>query len=95
MAGMCLNTVARRVILDPEASVIETLRTIQAEQLEISKHDHIALSELAAEGVPVSSMFNSLLNFLSLPPEEDADVEIQKIFSDARIHSADGYVFVS
>ncbi|KAF8584766.1 acetyl-CoA synthetase-like protein [Ramaria rubella] len=70
MAGNTLNTVARRVILNSEASVLHTLREIQLEQIEVSKHEHIALADLISEGIPVSSLFRSLLNFTNLPGDQ-------------------------
>jgi hypothetical protein len=70
MAGNTINTVARRVILNPNTPVLETLRAIQSEQIEISKHEHIALVELISQGIPVSSLFRSLLNFTNLPGDQ-------------------------
>ncbi|KAF8584768.1 acetyl-CoA synthetase-like protein [Ramaria rubella] len=70
MAGNTLNTVARRVILKSEASVLHTLREIQSEQIKVSKHEHIALADLISEGIPVSSLFRSLLNFTNLPGDQ-------------------------
>lgn len=63
MSGVTINTVARRVIIDPAATVLETLRRIQSEQSEISKYENVSLAELQSAGIPVSSMFNTLLNF--------------------------------
>lgn len=63
MTGIMINTVPRRVILNPEATVLETLQQIQSGQLEISKHEIISLAELQSEGIPVFSMFNTILNF--------------------------------
>lgn len=63
MTGVMINTVARRVILNPEATVLETLQEIQSDQLEIGKHENVSLTELQSAGIPVSGMFNTLLNF--------------------------------
>lgn len=65
MTGVMINTVPRRVILNPEATILETLQQIQSEQSEISKYENISLAELQSAGIPVSSMFNTLLNFKS------------------------------
>ena len=62
MTGITINTVARRVILDPEATVLETLRRVQFDQSEISKHEHITLADLLSDGIPVSGLFKTLLN---------------------------------
>ncbi|KAF8574906.1 amino acid adenylation [Ramaria rubella] len=70
MIGTCINTVARRVILDPGASVIDTLRSIQGDQIDIIKHEYITLAEIQAEGIPVSGLFRSLLNILNLPADK-------------------------
>lgn len=63
MTGILINTVPRRVVLNPEVTILETLQRIQSGQLEISKHETVSLAELQSEGIPVSSMFNTILNF--------------------------------
>jgi hypothetical protein len=70
MIGICINTGARRVVLDPEASIISTLRDIQADQIEITKHEYITLSEIQSQGIVVSGLFSSLLNIRNLPSEQ-------------------------
>ncbi|KAF8572696.1 acetyl-CoA synthetase-like protein, partial [Ramaria rubella] len=70
MIGTCINTVARRVTLDPGVSVIDTLRGIQTEQIDINKHEYITLPEIQALGVSVSGLFRSLLNILNLSSEQ-------------------------
>ncbi|KAF8574904.1 amino acid adenylation [Ramaria rubella] len=67
MIGPCINTVARRVVLDPHVSVIDTLRNLQVDQTDINKYEYITLAEIQAQGIPVSGLFRSLLNILSLP----------------------------
>jgi hypothetical protein len=67
MTGHLINTVARRVTLNPKLSVLDMLRQIQFEQIEISKHEHIALADLMSQGIPIPSLFRSLLNFTNLP----------------------------
>lgn len=63
MVGVTINTVARRVLLNPQATVLATLQAVQSDQLEISKHEAISLTELESEGIPASRMFNNILNF--------------------------------
>ena len=63
MIGVTINTVVRRVILKFDATVLETLREVQLDQIEISKHEHITLADLLADGTPVSSLLTSFLNF--------------------------------
>jgi hypothetical protein len=58
-----INTVARRVTLNSDDTVLETLRRIQLDQNEISKYDHITLADLLADGIPVSGLFKTLLNY--------------------------------
>ncbi|KAF8587754.1 acetyl-CoA synthetase-like protein [Ramaria rubella] len=70
MTGITINTVPRRVIQNAEATVLDTLRQIQADQIEISKHEHITLAEIQSEGISVSGLFKSLLNFRNLPGSE-------------------------
>ncbi|KAF8587753.1 amino acid adenylation [Ramaria rubella] len=70
MAGNTINTVPRRVILNAETSILQTLREIQSEQIEIGKHEHIALADLMSRGMPVSGLFKSLLNFVNLPGDQ-------------------------
>lgn len=63
MTGVLINTVPRRVVLNPENTVLETLQRIQAEQLEISKHESVALPALQSAGILVSDMLGTILNF--------------------------------
>ncbi|KAF8580409.1 hypothetical protein K439DRAFT_1662792 [Ramaria rubella] len=70
LMGNTINTVPRRVVLKPEASVLDTLRKIQLEQNDVSRHEHTALADLIAEEIPVSSLFRTLLNFVNLPGDQ-------------------------
>jgi hypothetical protein len=67
LTGVTMNTIARRVSLNSDITVLETLRQIQLEQIEISKYENITLADLLSAGIPVSSLFKSLLNFRSVP----------------------------
>lgn len=67
MVGIMINTVPRRVVLDPQITVLETLKQVQTEQIEIGKHENITLGELQSEGIPVFGMFDSVLNFRNRP----------------------------
>ena len=72
MVGVCINTVARRVILDPTASVIDTLRAIQADQVEITKYEYIGLAEIQRHGVSdVGNLVRTLLNIRNLPGDQE------------------------
>jgi hypothetical protein len=63
LTGVTINTIARRVTLNSNSTVLETLRQIQLDQIEIGKHENISLADLLAEGIPVSTLFKSILNF--------------------------------
>lgn len=63
MTGVMINTVPRRVTLNPEDTVLQMLREEQAKQLEISNHESISLAELKSEGILLPEMFHTLLNF--------------------------------
>jgi hypothetical protein len=96
MGGICINTVARRVILNAATSVIDTLREIQSEQIEISKHEHISLADLMSQGMPVSGLFRSLLNFINLPSNQEllangAGSAVGHVMSNRRLGGLDGY----
>jgi hypothetical protein len=75
MAGNTINTVARRVILKPNTTVLHTLQEIQLEQIEVSKHEHISLADLISQGIPASSFFKSLLNFTNLPGDQKSPAD--------------------
>jgi hypothetical protein len=75
MAGLCINTVAHRVILDPDASIIDALRNIQVDQINITKHEYITFHDIESHGVPVAGLFRSLLNFRNIPGD-------QRLFAD-------------
>jgi Condensation domain len=96
MTGICINTVARRVILNSAATVLETLRQIQSDQIDISKHENIALSDLQSEGISVSGLFKTILNFRNLPSNQDVDdlssSTGDSLFAKNRSNARDGYV---
>ncbi|KAF8572685.1 CoA-dependent acyltransferase [Ramaria rubella] len=96
MTGITINTVARRVIQDAEATVLDSLRQIQADQIEIGKHETITLAELQAEGIAVSGLFKSILNFRNLPAseiEEGVPSSAEgRLFEERRNGGRDGYV---
>src|ERR1700759_3426046 len=81
MIGIMISTVARRIVLDPKSTVIETLRQIQQDQLEISQHENISLYELQCEGLPLSGMINNILNFVN----EKSSKTIEHDHDDPRI----------
>ena len=75
MTGVTINTVARRVILNRDSTVLETLRWTQFDQNEISKYDHITLADLLSDGIPVSGLFKTLLNFAQHVREQKATMD--------------------
>ncbi|KAF8581317.1 amino acid adenylation [Ramaria rubella] len=79
LMGNTINTVPRRVVLKPEASVLDTLRKIQLEQYVVSRHEHTALADLIAEEIPVSSLFRTLLNFVNLPGDQKEGASGQEV----------------
>lgn len=99
MTGIMINTVARRVLLNPTVTVLETLQQIQSEQIEISKHESISLAELQAEGVPVSSLFNTILNFrnkgFNKVIEQDGRLAKDSLFAKPRTDGRDRYAILA
>ncbi|KAF8584770.1 acetyl-CoA synthetase-like protein [Ramaria rubella] len=97
MTGITINTVARRVALNPDATVIETLRHIQSDQIEIGKHEHITLADLHSEGLPVSGLFKTLLNFRNLQHGQAVDEvsppDVGTLFGKYREGGRDGLDF--
>ena len=92
---MTINTVARRVILNSDATVLETLQRIQFDQNEISKYDHITLTDLLADGIPVSGLFKTLLNFAQHVGEQKDIMDISThidLFGNPRSNSRDRWV---
>lgn len=95
MTGVMINTIARRVLLNPTATVLDTLRQVQSEQLEISKHENIALSELqSAGGISVTSLFHTILNFrnegLSENIQKHEFIPSERILAKHRNEGRDG-----
>ena len=82
MTGIAINTVARRVTLNPDASILDTLLVIQRDQIEISKHEHINLTELKFQGTPAASLFKSLLNFVNFPGDQEKSPEMLTSIND-------------
>lgn len=96
MTGITINTIARRVVLNSEATVLDMLRQIQFDQIEVSKHEHITLADLQSEDIPVSGLFRSLLNFRNLPGDQksvEGHSTDNRLFHDPRSGSRDGYGF--
>lgn len=75
MTGIMINTVPRRVILNPKSTVLDTLLQLQSEQLDISKHESIALAELQSEGISVFNLFNTIFNVRNKIFTEGYEVE--------------------
>lgn len=95
MTGIMINTVPRRVVLNPEATILEILHRIQSDQLEISRHEAVSLTELQSQGIPVSSMFNTILNFRNRGYSSIEDsLGQKKLLSKPRGGSKDRYVIL-
>jgi hypothetical protein len=95
LTGVTINTIARRVTLNSDVTVLETLRQIQLEQIEISKYENITLADLLSAGIPVSSLFTSLLNFRNILRDQVSladDSTENHIFQHPRSGSVDVYV---
>ncbi|KAF8581319.1 acetyl-CoA synthetase-like protein, partial [Ramaria rubella] len=93
MTGITINTVPRRVIRRPEITVLDMLRQIQSDQIEISKHENIALGDLQSEGIVPSGLFKTILNFRNFPGGELVSPKAadgDPIFTDFRQGSRDG-----
>lgn len=82
MTGVMINTVARRIFLNPQSMVLATLQEIQSDQLEISKHEVVSLTELESQGIPVSRIFNNILNFRN--KQKMKRTEFERIFAKPR-----------
>jgi hypothetical protein len=94
MTGVTINIVARRVVLTLGITVLESLRRVQLDQIEISKHENITSSDLLSEGIPVFDLFKSLLNFkndLDDQPLLDSSA-YDHLFSKPRSCSLEGCV---
>lgn len=85
MTGITINTVARRVILEPEASIFNTLLAIQRDQIEISRHEHIHLTELRSQGIPAASFFDTVLNFTNFPGDQEKSPSKLGYTEDSRL----------
>lgn len=94
MTGIMINTVPRRVQINPEATVIATLREIQSGQIEISKHETISLAEIQSEDIAVSGLFQTILNFRNKGFSDIANGRESPIhahlFADYRLGGRDG-----
>ena len=91
MVGTCINTVARRVILHPTMSILDTLREIQADQVEIAKHEYIGLAEIQHHGVPdIGSLFRTLLNIRNLPGDQELYANEDKLKAEPQLLTGRG-----
>jgi hypothetical protein len=75
MVGLCINTVARRVVLDLQASIIEALRAIQTDQINITKYEYITFHDIESQGVSIAGLFRSLFNFRNLLEEQGLHID--------------------
>ena len=69
MIGLFINTLAVRVRVDPEASVLGFLTALQAHEAELRDHEHSALADVQGlSGVPRGTpLFESLVVFENFP----------------------------
>jgi hypothetical protein len=88
LTGVTINTIARRVTLNSDVTVLETLRQLQLDQIEISRYENITLADLLSAGIPVSSLFKSLLNFRNSPGDQPHPTE-SHLFLHPRSDSID------
>ena len=72
MIGMFINTVPTRVSVGGDASVVDWLRALQAEQTEARRFDHVALATLraCADLPPGAALFDSMIAFENYPVDE-------------------------
>ncbi|NUT45862.1 MAG: amino acid adenylation domain-containing protein, partial [Saccharothrix sp.] len=69
IAGMFINTVPSRVVVDPDADAVDWLRRLQREQTESRRFDFVSLAQVQQwAGTP---LFDSLLAFENFPADAD------------------------
>ncbi|MEZ5151350.1 amino acid adenylation domain-containing protein [Rhodococcus zopfii] len=71
MVGLFVNTVPVRVALDPNATVVELLRTVQFEQSRTVDHQYLGLSDMQRDS-GIGELFDTLTVFESYPVDRDA-----------------------
>ncbi|HYS38023.1 MAG TPA: AMP-binding protein, partial [Pseudonocardiaceae bacterium] len=82
MIGMFINTVPTRVSVGGEASVVDWLRALQAEQIQARRFDHVALSTLraCADLPPGAALFDSMIAFENYPVDESGgDLRVVRV----------------
>ena len=69
IVGLCINTLPRRVRLDPTARVVDWLRDLQARQAEEQSHDGCSLVDIQRwSGTPAGEpLFDSVIIFENYP----------------------------
>ncbi|TMC02686.1 MAG: hypothetical protein E6J41_29490 [Chloroflexi bacterium] len=69
MVGAFVNTLPVRVALGPGATVLELLRAVQAESVELREHEHVSLSRIRewSELAPGQPLFESIVIVESHP----------------------------
>lgn len=91
MVGVCINTVPRRLLLDRQMPVLELLKNIQAEQMDISQYEYITLPEIDCPEVQVSGLFRSLLNIRTSSNDIDIPLRGENALLTATMDGFDGY----
>ncbi|MFE2756327.1 amino acid adenylation domain-containing protein, partial [Actinosynnema sp. NPDC059335] len=69
IAGMFINTVPARVVVDPDATAVDWLRRLQAEQMESRRFDFVSLAQV--QQWAGTRLFDSLLAFENYPADAD------------------------
>ncbi|MFD9179399.1 amino acid adenylation domain-containing protein, partial [Streptomyces diastaticus] len=68
--GLFINTLPVRVTVDPARPAADWLAGIQAELAEARSHEYVALSDITADIVPGTSLFESLVVFENYPVDK-------------------------
>ncbi|MDJ0347494.1 amino acid adenylation domain-containing protein, partial [Streptomyces sp. PH10-H1] len=87
MVGLFLSTLPVRVRLDPSASLLALLRTVQEEQLGLMPHQHLGLAEIQ-RAAGHSELFDTLTVFENFPVDPAA-LELPGGLSVAGVSSTD------
>ena len=77
MAGLLINTVPTRVGLDPEATLPQLLRQLQAEQTRLMDHHHIGLSDIQRTA-GTGRLFDTLFVYENYPLDSGSLSEASK-----------------
>ncbi|RFM33506.1 non-ribosomal peptide synthase/polyketide synthase [Chitinophaga silvisoli] len=77
MIGLFINTIPVRVNLKDNASIKETLQSVQQSSIESTSHHYVQLAEVQSQSEPGRNLFDHILVFENYPVQEVVEKSVE------------------